>query len=276
MFHAGAVEVRLGSETALYAAPETGRSESRRGSRRLADVARFCYRGGKRTMSLVAGTHAVGIDAQLFIRRSGPAWSAPDVTALVDRAVAELGSDMFLTGYSIFGTGPGPFFICPSVEEFRAARRKSDVDFSRELLELAGQPPGAPVWQPDGPLLVGRPEEQFVCVLLLERYFFFDYPQGDWPRIERVVKWLRLHVPDGEIWYGGDSSGVEFRSLTRDLCERLTDFFERKEGGPSSLAEVIVGSHLDHLALTGPQLFTYDIAKGLMDYIRRRLGRSRR
>lgn len=66
----------------------------------------------------------------------------------------------------------------------------------------------------DGPTIQPKTGEQFVRVSLWSRYYGEGYERGDAPLIIMVAEWLehRLRAEPGnvsaEVWYGGDSSGI--------------------------------------------------------------------
>jgi hypothetical protein len=175
----------------------------------------------------------MGIDAQLFIRRTGPALSRDAVAALSDRAEAELGRDLFLSADdALFGFGPGALFICPTVTAFAAACETLGASPRSEFPELQGKFAGASVWMEDARLIIGMPGEQFIGSYLNERYFTCDYPAGDWRRISAIVDWLQINIPDGEVWYGGDSSGIQFEPLTPAIRSRFSACFAERAAAP--------------------------------------------
>lgn len=150
----------------------------------------------------------MGIDAEVFVRTKKP---------LSPERVRELS---WMLGCTV---GAKKFFIHPE-DDRHCLTIIEPCDDPDEPEEMRGK-----VFKTqDGPTIVAEPGEQFIEAHLWSRYYGPRYERGDWPTIKAVIEFLRRHVPDGAVWYGGDSSGV--------LAEEMTD--ER-------IAQ-IHGHYLDH------------------------------
>lgn len=140
----------------------------------------------------------MGIDARLFIRYRGnkptddqlKLWSWDLCTAI----------------------GAEKFFISP--------------DKGRGALELTScyenPDAGGTIYQQDGPDIVAEPGEWFIEANLWSRYYGEGYERGDWQTIINTALWLEQNI-GGEVWYGGDSSGIEatpFGKKERDAMTR--------------------------------------------------------
>ena len=77
----------------------------------------------------------------------------------------------------------------------------------------------------DGPSIFPAEGEQLIEVHLWTRYYGFGYERGDLPLIFSIADWLQRNIPDAEIWYGGDSSGVLAKLLTESEKEKLWNHF---------------------------------------------------
>ena len=73
----------------------------------------------------------------------------------------------------------------------------------------------------DGDEILPEADEQFLEVHLSGRYWGPNYERGDWPAIRSVIEWFWIHLPDCEVWYGGDSSGICAVHMTDDV---VTDY----------------------------------------------------
>lgn len=109
--------------------------------------------------------------------------------------------------------------VTPSVlraaEHALYARFGKDVDtYADQLLEVVQ------AWEQDGPTLQPQPGETFVRVAIYTRYYGLDYERGDFRLIHDLAEMLEHLFPSGEVWYGGDSSGV---------CAELFDAAARAE-----------------------------------------------
>ena len=121
-----------------------------------------------------------------------------------------------------------------------AAKVRTDAEIRRLSFEMGEAFPGKfygsreedrhflePVdeyWQ-DGPTLKPKDGCQFIEVHLVTRYYGPDYERGDLPAILAVAEWLQARIPDGTVWYGGDSSGVCAKPLERHIKNRLWEHF---------------------------------------------------
>lgn len=69
-------------------------------------------------------------------------------------------------------------------------------------------------WQ-DGHTLQPKKGETFIRCGLWTRYYGPGYERGDCPFICAVAEFLEMSFPGGEVWYGGDSSGVLAKRIDR-------------------------------------------------------------
>ncbi len=144
----------------------------------------------------------MGIDAEMLIRHRGQPLSTIEVNRLGVALAEAFGRKRF-------------FAECPADPDYEGW----DGDYTAlELVEC---------WEQDGPTLFPEDDEQFIRVHLWSRYYGEGYERGDWPFISNVRKWLLLKLPAAEIWYGGDSSGVEAKPLTDEMDEELWSLFAK-------------------------------------------------
>lgn len=59
----------------------------------------------------------------------------------------------------------------------------------------------------DGDTIIAAEGEWFIEVSLWTRYYGPEYERGNWQVICATAEWLEQNI-GGEVWYGGDSSGV--------------------------------------------------------------------
>ena len=82
------------------------------------------------------------------------------------------------------------------------------------------------IYYQDGDPITAEPEEWLLEVNLVGRYYNIGYTRGDIILYISIAEWLEINVPDIEIWYGGDSSGVCAEPFTLKLRNLLkTHFF---------------------------------------------------
>jgi hypothetical protein len=88
------------------------------------------------------------------------------------------------------------------------------------------QQDGLPHYEQDGPDIVGDSRETFICAHIWSRFYGEGYERGDWPFLRCLILWLRRNL-EGEVWYGGDSSGVCAEAMTDVRLAELDDHFFR-------------------------------------------------
>lgn len=79
------------------------------------------------------------------------------------------------------------------------------------------------VWMQDGAAILAQPGEWLLKVSLWTRYYGVGYERGDILTICAVAEWIEANIPDSEVWYGGDSSGIEaepFHAAKREELRR--------------------------------------------------------
>lgn len=111
--------------------------------------------------------------------------------------------------------------FCPTVAE-KIAEYKADDCYDGD--EFRGAKPGAQVWTQDGPPIFSEPGETFIEAHLWTRYYGPGYERGNWPIIKLTAEWLETRFPGGEVWYGGDSSGIcaeKFDAAAREEIHKL-------------------------------------------------------
>ena len=154
----------------------------------------------------------MGVDARMFVRLKGQ-----------ENWLAE--RDVVKTAYYLASTiGPGNFYI--TLDSDLVSRPHHCLEIMEpENDDGELDPTGRVYWSQDGPDIEPDADEQFVQVHLSSRYYGEGYARGDWPTIRVIAEWLAIRFPKGEIWYGGDSSGICAEHLTSERIAELTAFF---------------------------------------------------
>ena len=75
------------------------------------------------------------------------------------------------------------------------------------------------------PEIIPNNGETFIEISLWTRYYGDNYERGDVCLILNVANWFKNRLPDCEVWYGGDSSGVEFEQLTEEKINEIWNHF---------------------------------------------------
>jgi hypothetical protein len=160
----------------------------------------------------------MGVDAKMFVRLKGKAsWLKPeDVLKASYEIASTIGSDNFLitaawTDMKPFGK---PHHELSIVEPWGSDEYETEPELQGKI-----------VWSQDGDPIVAAPDEQFVSVHLSQRYYGEDYARGDWPVIRSTIEWLQKRFPAGEVWYGGDSSGICAEHMTSLRVAALNNYF---------------------------------------------------
>ena len=81
------------------------------------------------------------------------------------------------------------------------------------------------IWYQDGPEVEPAEDETFLKVALSGRYYGIGYERGPLPQYLTIVSFLQTMIPQSEIWYGGDSSGVCIEHFNREFGEKLWRHF---------------------------------------------------
>jgi hypothetical protein len=140
----------------------------------------------------------MGIDAEMFVRTKNKR-TPQEVRKLAYKLAAAFGHESFW----IWRPGESSF-----------------NEEGRHCLEIVE------VYEQDGDDIVPEPGEQFIRCYPGTRYFGEGYQRGNIRLLCDIAEWLEGNL-GGEVWYGGDSSGVcaeKFDQEARQKHKRL--FFE--------------------------------------------------
>lgn len=161
----------------------------------------------------------MGIDAQIFVKIKGREnWLDPkDELHTAYELASCLGHDNFHIFKGVdSNTANEPHcleIIKPITEE-----EAKEYNYDESLV-------GKALYHQDGPPEIAEDGEQFINVHIASRYYGFGYARGDWPTIRSTIEWLWKRFPKGEVWYGGDSSGVEAGIITKRGLDELNDLY---------------------------------------------------
>lgn len=158
----------------------------------------------------------MGVDARMMVklhRREN--WLTEDqVRQLSYELASSVGAEQFCIVWN------GDFDFWPNGRhalEIKSPLSKDEAD-DYESPELEGEV----VWHQDGDPVIAAQDEQFIEVHLSGRYYGEGYERGNWPVIKSIVEWLRIRIPYGTIYYGGDSSGICLEHMDTTAVARLT------------------------------------------------------
>lgn len=142
----------------------------------------------------------MGIDAKILLRISGPAPSEDQIKLWSWDLCNVIGADKF--------------FI--NREEGQTA-----IQLSEQRYRDANSPAPGTIMYQDGPDIIAKDGEVFLEVFLWTRYYGIGYERGDLNTICNVAEWCERNIPNCEVWYGGDSSGVELEPFPKDARDAL-------------------------------------------------------
>ena len=158
----------------------------------------------------------MGVDARILIKIIKPeSWLNPTSLRQLSAQLTNV-------------IGPEFFFLRPEenrhalsfvLEETRRWAEKYPEDFSRF------DPNGPAIWSQDGDDIVAEPNEQFIEVHVGGRYYGENYARGDWKSLSWIMMWCIFNIPDCEVWYGGDSSGICAEHMTSRRMNKMTKYF---------------------------------------------------
>jgi hypothetical protein len=77
----------------------------------------------------------------------------------------------------------------------------------------------------DGDSIFPEPDEQLIEVNLLTRYYGIGYERGPIQDHIAIANFIEEIMPDAEVWYGGDSSGVCVRQFDKTERDRVWKHF---------------------------------------------------
>lgn len=89
----------------------------------------------------------------------------------------------------------------------------------RHCLEIVNK------YDQDGPTIKPEKGETFIRVHPATRYYGEGYERGDLPFLIMLAEWLERNIPGGEVWYGGDSSGVCAEKFDKRARKRYLDLY---------------------------------------------------
>jgi len=86
------------------------------------------------------------------------------------------------------------------------------------------------LWTQDEDPIKAVKDEWFLEVNLWTRYYGVGYERGDLMTICSVAEWCELNIPNCEVWYGGDSSGVLAAPFTEAERTKLKKHYYSQNG----------------------------------------------
>lgn len=153
--------------------------------------------------------YVMGIDAMMLVRVKGQSnWLVPIQVKKLSYHVGQT-------------FGANKFYI--SKESNRHALNIITHFENEDNLDFMEEYDGKVIYDLNYPILVAEPDEQFISVSLMTRYYGKGYERGDALFIIMIAEYLERTISGSEIWYGGDSGGVTpFGRLER---YKLLDYF---------------------------------------------------
>lgn len=156
----------------------------------------------------------MGIDAEMFVRVKR---AVPDdeVRMLRRRLGDAFGADSF---WIFRGNGATGESTIDEVDDDACVRSRHSIE-------------RITVYTQDGDDIVPEPGETFLRVYIASRFYGPGYERGNLPLILAIADFLR-RLTDGEVWYGGDSSGICAQPLNNEYRAELWEHFVKHGHAP--------------------------------------------
>jgi ribosomal protein L37AE/L43A len=161
----------------------------------------------------------MGVDARILLKITNPAsWikSPEQLRQLSARLTSVIGHDNFL-----MKADDDRHALTFVLEETRKWAEKYPDDYPNFDPKVA-------VYSQDGDDVIAQPNEQFIEVHTFHRYYGEDYARGDWKTLSWIMLWCVYNIPDCEVWYGGDSSGICVERMTPERMQEMTRYYLTK------------------------------------------------
>lgn len=122
--------------------------------------------------------------------------------------------------------------IVKDIGKFKFQELRRAIQLSRECDDSYEESPSGDgkAYYQDGPTLYAAEGEWFMKVRLWTRYYGVGYERGDLMTICAVAEWVEANIPNAEVWYGGDSSGVEAELFDEAARATLKRHFYSQHG----------------------------------------------
>lgn len=119
--------------------------------------------------------------------------------------------------------------------DFKERQRAIELttDWSEEGGEGEGEYPApgdGKIYHQDGPDIRAAEGEWLLTVNLWSRWYGIGYERGDLLTICAIAEWVEANIPNCEVWYGGDSSGVCAEPFGREARDALKRHFYSESG----------------------------------------------
>lgn len=173
----------------------------------------------------------MGVDAEILVRIKGrDRW-------ITDEGCVEL-------AYQLASSfGHERFAIRRADEQRNDTKPRHALNIVQPFVDVYGDAPhlvGKVIHLQDPDPLVAADGEQFLHVNLITRYYGIGYERGDWPFLRMLFAWLGVHIPQGQVWYGGDiGSGVAAEHMTPTKIAHVDDHFFRHGRRPYVHSRVV-------------------------------------
>jgi hypothetical protein len=138
----------------------------------------------------------MGIDAQMVVRKVPRSVVTDEWLKMKSWLLVQaFGKDHFFISKDWYGEGP------------RLALERTECRYREE-----GDAPPGTHYSDDGTVeLRALDDECLLEVSLCGRYYAEGYERGDIMTYCGIAEWLEQNIQGCEVWYGGDSSGVDLR-----------------------------------------------------------------
>ncbi|CAB4143178.1 hypothetical protein UFOVP435_73 [uncultured Caudovirales phage] len=198
----------------------------------------------------------MGIDAQLLVRIKGDRPTDAQIARWSWDLCRAVGARHFFIND---GLPPAEYRVAHDAWHVafnahpKAATWRTNTDDHKQILKDLGPPPEelrralslprsyypdynepdvepGKIYHQDGDPILAADGEWFLDVSLYSRYYGPGYERGDILTICAVAEWIELNIPDCEVWYGGDSSGITAELFDEDARRAMKKHLYSQQG----------------------------------------------
>lgn len=121
--------------------------------------------------------------------------------------------------------------IRADIGEYKVEQLRMAIELTNTRYREDDEPPPGATYSDDGPReLRAAPDEVLLQLNLWGRYYGPGYERGDILTYCAIAEWLEQNIHGCEVWYGGDSGGVELKRFDAEYREELRKHLYSEEG----------------------------------------------
>ena len=174
----------------------------------------------------------MGIDARILIKNKGERWSPERIMQESAQMCALFGAEKFFINHDgTIGNKRHAIDQTDTVDDILKDNLCWMEEGDRFYEAMIDQQPTRQVYTQDGEPIYGEADEQLLEVHVWTRYYGPGYERGDWLFLRALFAYFNnKDDANYEVWYGGDSSGVEAECMTPSKIAEYDRHFFSKDG----------------------------------------------